>query len=126
MRKILRDFCSLDLLRVTRASTLVRTIWNPRLRYLLKMYLERPAAEDRGAASGHGQQPQWETTAIKARATGQAAADEEVEEEEEVKVPDAHMYDFLQPAQVRPPDRANQRASTARCKFVHVLSMYMR
>eukprot|EP00903_Cladosiphon_okamuranus_P009259 g8835.t1 len=60
--------------------------------YLLKMYLERPDTEANGTASGHDQ-PNWATTAITARATGQ-----EVVEEGE-KVPDAEMYGFLQPAQ---------------------------
>lgn len=78
------------------------------------MYLERPDAEVEGTASGHDQ-PQWETTAIRTRATGQEAdeeTDEEADEEEEEKIPDAEMYAFLQPAQVRPAARANQHAST--------------
>eukprot|EP00752_Nemacystus_decipiens_P016383 g14645.t1 len=62
--------------------------------YLMKMYLERPEADVRGVASG--QQPQWGTTAVKSRETEQT---EEGEEEEDANIPDAQMFDFLEPAQ---------------------------
>lgn len=73
------------------------------------MYLERTErAEDSEAASGH-QQPQWTTPAIRAQAEG--------EEQEQEDVPDAQMYGFLQPAQVRPVERTNRHASSRPQQF---------
>lgn len=60
------------------------------------MYLERPEAEGEGGASGR-QQPYLETSDVEVRIEEKA---EEGEKEEDEKILDAQMYDFLEPAQV--------------------------
>lgn len=70
-------------------------------RYLLKMYLDRPEAED-GEAAASGQPQPWETSTITTREVAEQGGSPAEEEGEKEKAPsDAHMYDFLQPAQVR-------------------------
>ena len=62
------------------------------------MYLERP--EVTVAARGASEQPELELEKA-VTTTAQAGDDEDGEEEE---VPDAQLYDFLEPAQVRSAD----------------------
>ena len=79
------------------------------------MYLER--TEVTAAARGASDQPQleMETTVT----TTAQAGDDEVKEGEEEEVPDARLYYFLEPAQVRSQSRLHVAAHTHVCARVH-------